>query len=123
MRDHVGDSGDPHAGAVSSSPDIILLQAQIPNPQSAFGEGSGFSLRRNEPQPWFGAIVPRLVSGFCNGAVSAFRPNARSEAGPLGPKGGTENVITPFAVTELRQRRSHQAAVSGTGFDLTAQVC
>ncbi len=41
MRDHVGDSGDPHAGAVSSSPDIILLQAQIPNPQSAFGEGSG----------------------------------------------------------------------------------
>ncbi len=38
---------------------------------------------------------------------------ARSEPGPLGPKGGTENVITPFAVTELRQRRSHQQLYPG----------
>ncbi len=41
IRDFVGDVGDPHAGAISASPDIILLKAVEPNPQTAFGEGSG----------------------------------------------------------------------------------
>jgi hypothetical protein len=41
LRDFVGDTGDPHMGAISASPDIILLTAQVPDPQAAFGEGSG----------------------------------------------------------------------------------
>jgi serine protease len=41
LRDFVGDVGDPHAGAISASPDIILLKAPQANPQLAFGEGSG----------------------------------------------------------------------------------
>jgi serine protease len=41
IRDHVGDNGDPHAGAISASPDIILLPDPVPDPQAAFGEGSG----------------------------------------------------------------------------------
>ena len=41
MRDHVGDAGAPHPGAVSSSPDIILRTAQVAIPQTAFGSGSG----------------------------------------------------------------------------------
>ncbi|MDJ0944484.1 MAG: S8 family peptidase [Kiloniellales bacterium] len=41
IRDNVGDIGDPHTGAISSSPDIILLPTTVANPQAAFGEGSG----------------------------------------------------------------------------------
>ncbi|HEY2372635.1 MAG TPA: S8 family peptidase [Gaiellaceae bacterium] len=41
IRDFVGDVGDPHTGAVSASPDIILRQSAVPNPQAAFGQGSG----------------------------------------------------------------------------------
>lgn len=40
LRDFVGDTGDPHTGAISASPDIILLPVAEPNPQAAFGEGS-----------------------------------------------------------------------------------
>jgi len=41
IRDFVGDTGDPHTGSMSASPDIILLPTQVANPQTAFGEGSG----------------------------------------------------------------------------------
>lgn len=41
LRDFVGDAGEPHNGPISSSPDIILLPAPVPNPQAAFGAGSG----------------------------------------------------------------------------------
>lgn len=41
LRDFVGDTGDPHTGAISASPDIILRTSTVPNPQAAFGEGSG----------------------------------------------------------------------------------
>ncbi|SCY31625.1 Subtilase family protein [Nitrosospira sp. Nl5] len=41
LRDFVGDSGDPHLGAISSSPDVILRQAAVADPQGAFGAGSG----------------------------------------------------------------------------------
>ena len=41
LRDFVGDNGDPHLGAISSSPDIILRQTAVPDPQAAFGAGSG----------------------------------------------------------------------------------
>jgi subtilase family protein len=41
IRDFVGDAGDPHTGAVSASPDIILRQSAVSNPQAAFGQGSG----------------------------------------------------------------------------------
>jgi hypothetical protein len=41
IRDFVGDAGDPHTGAISASPDIILRPTAVANPQAAFGEGSG----------------------------------------------------------------------------------
>ncbi|SFN41916.1 Serine protease, subtilisin family [Nitrosospira briensis] len=41
LRDFAGDNGDPHLGAISSSPDIILRQMTVPDPQAAFGAGSG----------------------------------------------------------------------------------
>jgi serine protease len=41
LRDFVGDSGDPHIGAISASPDIIARPAAVANPQAMFGQGSG----------------------------------------------------------------------------------
>ena len=41
IRDFVGDTGDPHTGAISASPDIILRPADVADPQATFGEGSG----------------------------------------------------------------------------------
>jgi hypothetical protein len=44
LRDHVGDIGDPHSGAVASSPDIIVRSAPLPagtDPQTVWGEGTG----------------------------------------------------------------------------------
>lgn len=41
LRDFVGDDGDPHGGAISSSPDIIVRTTAVANPQAAFGAGSG----------------------------------------------------------------------------------
>jgi hypothetical protein len=40
-RDYVGDTGDCHTGPLSMSPDIILRRHAVPNPQAAFGPGSG----------------------------------------------------------------------------------
>lgn len=41
LRDFVGDTGGPHAGAISASPDVILRPTAEPSPQAASGEGSG----------------------------------------------------------------------------------
>jgi len=41
LRDFAGDTGDPHTGPISNSPDIILKTAPVANPQTALGEGSG----------------------------------------------------------------------------------
>ncbi|HEX8113038.1 MAG TPA: S8 family peptidase [Kofleriaceae bacterium] len=41
MRDFVGDAGDPHTAAVSASPDIIVRNSPVANPQASFGAGSG----------------------------------------------------------------------------------
>jgi hypothetical protein len=41
LRDFVGDVGDPHNGAISASPDVILRQTPEIDPQASFGEGSG----------------------------------------------------------------------------------
>ena len=41
IRDNPADTGDPHAGPISSSPDIITLSSQVASPQAQFGEGSG----------------------------------------------------------------------------------
>jgi len=41
LRDFVGDTGDPHTGGISASPDIILLTTAVANPQASFGQGSG----------------------------------------------------------------------------------
>ena len=41
LRDFVGDTGEPHTGSVSSSPDIILRPTTVADPQASFGAGSG----------------------------------------------------------------------------------
>jgi hypothetical protein len=41
QRDFPNDDGDPHTGAISLSPDIIVKPSQVTNPQAAFGETSG----------------------------------------------------------------------------------
>src|SRR4029450_9658906 len=41
LRDFVGDTGEPHSGPISASPDIILRPSVVANPQAAFGAGSG----------------------------------------------------------------------------------
>ena len=41
IRDFVGDVGEPHAGPLSASPDIIIRPSAVANPQAAFGAGSG----------------------------------------------------------------------------------
>jgi hypothetical protein len=41
LRDFVGDTGDPHTGAISASPDVILQKTAVADPQASFGEGSG----------------------------------------------------------------------------------
>ncbi|NJM30793.1 MAG: hypothetical protein HC855_12460 [Rhizobiales bacterium] len=41
LRDFVGDSGEPHGGAISASPDIIVRPVAVANPQASFGAGSG----------------------------------------------------------------------------------
>jgi hypothetical protein len=41
LRDYVGDTGNPTAGFVSQSPDIIVRGTAVADPQAAFGDGSG----------------------------------------------------------------------------------
>lgn len=41
LRDFVGDTGEPHMGAISASPDIILRPVAVADPQVTFGAGSG----------------------------------------------------------------------------------
>ena len=41
VRDFVGDTGNPHTGAISASPDVIVRPVAAADPQAAFGEGSG----------------------------------------------------------------------------------
>src|SRR5687768_1028414 len=44
LRDHIGDTGDPHTGPVASSPDIIVRSTPLAagsDPQAVYGEGSG----------------------------------------------------------------------------------
>lgn len=40
VRDYVGDTGDPHTGAISASPDVILRTATMADPQGSLGQGS-----------------------------------------------------------------------------------
>lgn len=46
LRDHVGDDGDPHEGAISASPDVFVRRTQVADPNAAFGVGSGME---NDP--------------------------------------------------------------------------
>ena len=41
IRDFVGDTGEPHSGSISASPDIILRPDPVADPELAFGVGSG----------------------------------------------------------------------------------
>lgn len=41
IRDNTADSGDPHTSPVSTSPDVVLRPAPVPDPQVAYGQGSG----------------------------------------------------------------------------------
>lgn len=51
LRDFVGDTGISHNGPISSSPDVILRQSQVNNPQTAFGSGSGTENSYSVSQP------------------------------------------------------------------------
>jgi serine protease len=46
LRDIVGDTGNPTSGMVSQSPDIIVKQGAVANPQTTYGVGSG---NENDP--------------------------------------------------------------------------
>jgi hypothetical protein len=48
LRDFVGDSGDPHVGQVSLSPDIIVKQAPVADPQMEFGEANAGNRDRDD---------------------------------------------------------------------------
>jgi serine protease len=41
IRDFVGDTGYPHNGSISASPDIIVLPNTVADSQASFGQGSG----------------------------------------------------------------------------------
>lgn len=41
IRDFVGDLGEPHMGAISTSPDIIVRPVAVADAQASFGAGSG----------------------------------------------------------------------------------
>lgn len=41
LRDNATDVGTVHNGAISTSPDVILRPSTVPDPQAAYGEGSG----------------------------------------------------------------------------------
>jgi Subtilase family len=41
LRDFVGDTGDPHKGAINASPDIILVPTKTADPNKTYGLGSG----------------------------------------------------------------------------------
>jgi len=47
IRDFAGDTGDPHSGSISASPDIILRPDTVADPQASFGEGSGTENDKN----------------------------------------------------------------------------
>lgn len=47
LRDFVGDTGDPHSGAISASPDVILVPMTVADAQAAFGAGSGTENQSN----------------------------------------------------------------------------
>jgi hypothetical protein len=51
IRDHVGDAGDTTSGAVSASPDIIVRQQPIANPDLALGPGSSTEDNPSLSQP------------------------------------------------------------------------
>ena len=44
IRDSISDTGEPHTGSISASPDVILRPATVANPQAAYGNGSGTEL-------------------------------------------------------------------------------
>jgi serine protease len=45
IRDNIGDTGEPHSGIISASPDIILRKTAVADPpQAVFGQGSGTEL-------------------------------------------------------------------------------
>lgn len=41
IRDNVGDTGEPHSGGISASPDIIIVPSAVADPQATYGAGSG----------------------------------------------------------------------------------
>src|SRR5262245_1989184 len=54
LRDFVGDPGDPHAGAISMSPDIIVRPTAVSNPQMTFGTGAAVNDDMLGPTATFG---------------------------------------------------------------------
>jgi hypothetical protein len=62
IRDFVGDSGEPHTGAISASPDIILRPTVVANPQASSERAAG----RRTAVRWVGPPSPaKTTSSMC----------------------------------------------------------
>jgi sugar lactone lactonase YvrE len=80
LRDHVGDTGESHAGAVSVSPDIIVRTYPVADPQAAFGQGSGTEANETLSDPvvyglnnhLYARVLNRGQAPATNTAVSVY---------------------------------------------------
>lgn len=75
VRDYVGDTGDPTAGMVSSSPDIIVRHAPVADPQVAYGAGSG---TENDPN-----LSQQVETGHDHTLYVRLQNRGGSAAGPV----------------------------------------
>jgi serine protease len=80
LRDYAGDTGDPHSGPLSTSPDIIVLPGLVADPQASFGEGSG-----TENSETLGDEVTAGVDNFVYARVRN-----------RGSKAGTNALVTVY---------------------------
>ena len=78
LRDFIGDVGDPHTGAISASPDVILRQTAVVNPQASFGEGSGQRIAERLDMKRRPGKITSYMCAFATGAAR-LRPTSRRQ--------------------------------------------
>jgi len=118
LRDFVGDTGDPHSGAISASPDVILRESPEANPQAAFGEGSGsenntmLGLEAEAGQDNFIYVRVRNRGGSAAANVQAtvyWSPPATLVT-PVRPSALAAAVVTPEASAIVPARAGYATA-------------
>ncbi|KAG4436836.1 hypothetical protein IFR05_007685 [Cadophora sp. M221] len=75
IRDQVGDIGNATSGAVSASPDIIVRQQAVADPQTAFGQGSGTENNSALSQPVVAGRNQSIYIRLLNRGGSAAAPS------------------------------------------------